>query len=83
MKQLFYSSLLLLFIACQFYTDRNALSSNGDASLQANPCIKCTEKLQLELASCYKSAGDDSDKRQECDKVYAEKWTEECGPLCK
>ena len=85
MKQLsFLFIVALLFVRCG-NQDNSDLSKNGSIQIESaadNPCIKCTERLQLELAVCLKNAGTNEEKKRKCNKDAAEKWTRECKALC-
>lgn len=47
-----------------------------------NPCIECTQKIQVELASCLQAAGTNQEKKAKCNAKASSDWTQKCRAIC-
>lgn len=84
MKPLLFLLFAIGFTACKNKSTFDRVDVNN-VKIQAaaeNPCVKCTQDIQAELANCLKDAGSDEQKKSACNKKYSERWVRECQALC-
>jgi len=75
---------IMLFASCQHAANERMNKEDFEiSSAMDNPCIQCTQQVQIELASCLHSAGSDQSKKDACNTKAAKDWTEKCGAICK
>ncbi|MCX2744117.1 hypothetical protein OO013_09585 [Mangrovivirga sp. M17] len=75
-------ALMLLYTSCGEKADTKQLPFLKESSIDQNPCVKCTQEIQMELAKCLNSARSDQSKIDECNKKASEKWTSKCKDIC-
>jgi len=84
MKNLIIAFIAILFASCQQKGNENLKSSDNEiSSAMENPCIQCTQRIQVQLASCLQSAGSDQAKIEACKAKAARDWTSQCSAICR
>lgn len=83
MKKIFIAFIAVFFISCNGSDNKENISEiiKIDAA-QENPCIRCTQEKQNELALCLQRAGNDEVKKAACNKKASEDWVRDCQALC-
>ncbi len=84
MRNLSIIILILFFYSCEQENKESRKKTENEISTASeNACIQCTQKIQAQLASCIKKAGNDQKKIDECNAQAAKDWTNQCSALCK